>query len=121
MSLPIDPQGTYRVYLKADADVTEAQRPYFVFRRMNGREWRRVAELSEGYTEKSGIAESLDRVYEAVKIGMVAWHHKTDPATGAEVAYNPDDLDLVLDPIDAQEVIGAKMASGRVSIPEKKG
>jgi len=121
MTAPIDPQGTFKVYLDATADAAQDQRPYFAFRRLNGREWRRLAEMSDSLGDSTKTMDAIDLVYESVRIGLVGWGNQIDPATGDVVPFKPEDLDLVLDPVDAQEVIGKKMAGGRVQVEEKKG
>lgn len=121
MTSPIDPRGTFRVYLDADADIALNERPYFEFRRISGREWRKLAAMSDSLSESMKAAEAIDAVFETLCIGLVGWGNQINPEDGQPVPFDPKHIDLVANPVDAQEIINKKMAGGRVSTEEKKG
>lgn len=108
MPLALDPQQTFDVWVKSDADKPEAERPTFTFRYLNGREWRRVAEIWDGMDERASGPDGIDGIFEALRIGLAGWRNIRRP-DGSAWAFDAKDLDLILNPMEAMELVGAML------------
>ena len=113
----LDPTQTYTVFLESDAE--KSPRPEFVYRHLNCREWRKAAQL---YDMDAGAKadKNLDAVFEMLRMGLVGWRNMTDPATGDEIAFNPADLDLLIDMNEAMELTEKVLGNGQVSPDDTK-
>jgi hypothetical protein len=117
----LDPEATFDVVLKSDRDKPEAERPTFVYRHLNGREWRNLATLNDQFVASPGGNKSLDCIYEAVSIGLVGWRNMIDPKTGEPIAFSVENIDLVLDPFEADEITAQILSAGMPSPGEGNG
>lgn len=109
----IDPRRTYKLWLDIFADLPFAERPVFVYRRITGAEYLDIAK-QESAAGKS-VAEQTAEIYEAVKVGLVDWTSQTNAATGEPVPFDAARLSEVLDPMEAQEIIGKRLFGARTS------
>lgn len=120
MPRALEPNLTFDVVLESDQDKPTAEQPAFVYRTLNGREWRKMAALSDrmdaGGFSSSG--EPLDVIFDVCSIGLVGWRNMNGPS--GEIAFNPKDLDLLIDPIEAQELMREVMKGNQVSPSDKK-
>ena len=103
MPLSIDPNATFRIVL--DSDQGKDPEPAFIYRYLTGKEWRKLARLTEEMAQPSGITESLDKIYEAVLIGFHGWENITK--FGKE--FKDCTLEDLLSPAEAQEIIAKIM------------
>lgn len=103
MPISFDPDATFRITLATDADKPDGQRPAFVFRYMTNREWSRVEELFAEADKASTTREYVDRVNEALRIGLVGWEHMVD-LDGQEIPYANEDMDRVTTAVDSNEL-----------------
>ena len=120
MPKALDPEQTFDVVLDCDADKPAAERPTFMYRHLNGRQWRKLAALSDAFSSAGGGAAALDSIYEGVAIGLVGWRNMTDPATGKPIPFDAENIDLVLNPHEADELTAKVMAVGTPSPGEEE-
>lgn len=111
MPLALDPNELFELSLSRDEQRFDepATRPVFVFRFMTGREWKTVARLSESIEDSTGGAEAIEKVFEALATSLCGWRNVTD-RQGEEIPFNASDLDLVLNPPEAVELLERVMA-----------
>lgn len=114
MPRSLEPGGTFDVWLDADAERTP--RPTFQFRHMHARDWRKTVEISEQH-DGEALAR-LDATFNALRLSLVGWSNMI--ADGSPVAFDPANLDLLLDPIEAIEIFHKVLNGGRLSNEEKK-
>ena len=109
-----------KVILPSDEHKTEKV-PAFIYRPLNGREFIRMAEVNDRMVEGDmKVAERLGLVYETAAIGLVGWEYMTDPTTGNEFAFNPVDLDLIVNPFEVQSLLEKVMEAMQPSNDDKK-
>lgn len=116
--MPFDPTRTYSLWLSLFADVPVAERPMFVYRRITGVEYLDIAkqESAAGKT----ISEQTAELYEAVKVGLVDWKNQTNAATGEAVPFDLARINEVIDPMEANEIIGKRLYGARLSEADLK-
>lgn len=120
MPRALEPGVKYPIVLDSDSDKPEDKQPKLFYRSLNGREWRRVAAVSDGIEQSPDSGTMLDSLYEVVCLGLIGWKNMADPATGKEIPFKPEDIDLVLDPHEASEVMQKILDAGKVSPSDKK-
>lgn len=109
-----------KVVLKSDEHKTEKV-PAFIYRPLNGREFIRMAEVNDRMVEGDmKVAERLGLVYETAAIGLVGWENMTDATTGNEFAFNPSNLDLIVNPFEVQNLLEKVMEAMQPSNDDKK-
>lgn len=109
-----------KVVLQSDEHKTEKV-PAFIYRPLNGREFIRMAEVNDRMVEGDmKVAERLGLVYETAAIGLVGWENMTDATTGNEFAFNPSDLDLIVNPFEVQNLLEKVMEAMQPSNEDKK-
>ncbi len=109
-----------KVVLQSDEHKTEKV-PAFIYRPLNGREFIRMAEVNDRMVEGDmKVAERLGLVYETAAIGLVGWENMTDATTGNEFAFNPSDLDLIVNPFEVQNPLEKVMEAMQPSNEDKK-
>lgn len=114
MPITTDPEA--RIELVLDSDKDKQPQPAFIYRVLNGREWRKVAKVFDALQsgEVEGMSAQLDAIYETVATGLMDWKNMNDPETGEPIPFNKEDIDLVLNPIEAStdlmgKILGAVM------------
>jgi len=109
--MPIYTDPNARIDIVLDSDKDKENPPTFVYRALNGREWRKVAEafdtLQSGKVD--GMAAQLDAIYTTVAIGLMDWRNMFDPETGEPIPFNKNDVDLLLNPIEASTDLMGKI------------
>ena len=114
MPLALDPSKTFDVVLDSDKD--KDPKPTFRFRYPNGREWISIAEMADGIqTGARSGGEALRRMYDLLRLPLVGWENMN----GME--YKPEDLDLLLNPGEAGELLQKVMENIKPSDAEKNG
>ncbi len=109
-----------KVVLQSDEHKTEKV-PAFIYRPLNGREFIRMAEVNDRMVEGDmKVAERLGLVYETAAIGLVGWENMTDATTGNEFAFDPSDLDLIVNPFEVQNLLEKVMEAMQPSNDDKK-
>lgn len=120
MPIALEPGGRYPVVLEIDKNKPEATRPTFYFKALAGRKWREAARISDSLELQRDSFQVVDQLYEAVKWGLVDWEHMIDPETGQAIPFNPDDLDLIIQPAEAAELIPKMLTAGLPTGDERK-
>ena len=109
-----------RVVLESDKHKTDNV-PAFIYRPLNGREFIRMAEVNDRMVEgEMKVAERLGLVYETAAIGLVGWENMVDATTSNEFAFDPADLDLIVNPFEVQNLLEKVMEAMQPSNDEKK-
>ncbi len=106
-----DPKRTYQLALDCFEDVPAKERPVFVYRRINGREYTEIAASQE--TQGRSLAEQTDAIYSALKIGLVDWKCQTNPTNDELVAFDLERIADILDPVDANQLLTKRLLSAR--------
>jgi hypothetical protein len=137
MPIYLDPKGKFDLTLASDKDKTPA--PSFRFRYLNGRKWRKLAEIQDeiakGAATGASGAVTLDRIYEALRVGLVGWANVTTddaevlgefnitPAMQGEpmeLPYKPELLDVIVGPGEANELLEGLVATIRPGADDVK-
>lgn len=121
MPKALDPEATFDVVLESDRDKAQGERPTFMYRHLNGREWRKLATLNDQFVASPGGNKSLDCIYEAVAIGLVGWRNMIDRETQEPIEFSPENIDLVIDPFEADEITAQILSAGTPSPGEENG
>ena len=118
MPLVLEPNATYDVVLSSDAGKPKDKQPTFIFRYLSGREWKKLAKLSDEFDQKTSGEKALDLVFRAIKMVLFGWRNMNGP-DGKEIEYNPDELEAIVTPGEAVELMQAAV-SQQPSIEDKK-
>lgn len=116
--MSFDPKQTYSVSLDFFSDVPEKERPCFVYRRINGREYNEIAKTKE--LEGRLLSEQTEAIYAALRIGLVDWKNQIDPATNEAIPFDAERLPDVLDPVEGMELVDKRLFGARLSGAERK-
>jgi len=115
MPIALDPDSTFEVVLESDQNKPKENQPTFTFRVLTGRDWLRVTQLSD----KAETGEdSVKLVYQSIQVGLVGWRNMVKP-DGSEIPFEPKDLDAILTPAEANEMLEHLM-NQRLSLGDKK-
>ena len=124
MPKALDPDVKHRIVLESDRDKPKDKQPYFEYRSLTGREWRKVAEVADqdaDAMESSSGAEQLDMVYQTCSIGLVGWGNMIDPKTKKPIPFDVSKLEDVIDPIEAlTDLLGQLMTTAMLTDDDKK-
>lgn len=120
MPRAIDPQSVFDVVLDSDQHKPAEEQPAFIYRALNGREWRRMAAVADkseqGFKDST---EMVDMIFDHLKIGLVGWKNMVG-FDGTVIEFNPDGLLDLLDPIEAMELMTKVIQGCKVSQTDKK-
>jgi hypothetical protein len=106
MPIALEPDSVYDVVLSTDSGKPLEKRPTFVFRYLSSRKWKELTRLADGFeTNKSG-AGAIDSVFSVIRMVLVGWRNMTGP-DGKEIPYNPDEIDDLVTPAEAMELMMA--------------
>ena len=120
MPRALEPGMEFEIVLDSDAEKPAGARPTFVYRSINGREWRSIAAITDRM-EAGGFSsggDALDVIYQACSTGLVSWRNMYGP--DGEIEFNASDLDLVIDPMEAKELMFKVMSEMQVTSEDKK-
>jgi hypothetical protein len=109
MPLILEPNATYKIVLSTDSDKPESKQPYFSFRYLNGREWLKLARLSDEFETSNKGDNTLQLVFKAIRISLIGWGNMID-IDGQEIPYDPAKLEDILIPSEAAELMQAAVA-----------
>ena len=120
MPITTDPQAKIELVLESDKDKDNP--PKFIYRVLNGREWRQVAKVFDALQggEVGGMSAQLDAIYDTVSIGLLGWENMNDPQTGLPIPFAKEDIDLVLNPIEASTDLMGKILGAVIPTHEDK-
>lgn len=95
--------------------------PAFIYRPLNGKEFIKVAEVNDAMLSGNlAIAERLDLVYKTAQVGLVGWENMNNPATGRDFPFDPETLDMIVNPFEVQELIEQVLQAMQPSYDVKK-
>lgn len=95
MPVAIDPDATFRTWLRSDAD--KDPRPEFEFRYLTNRQWGEIARIQDGLEEYEDGIKAMDAIFDLLKKYLVALHNMGD--------YTADRLEDLLTNHEAQELV----------------
>lgn len=104
MPLALEPTETFRVVLESDKKKPEAERPYFEFRHLSGREWRKLAKLTDSGSEPKDGLDEMDDAIKMISSGLVGWGNMKT-ATSTTIRFNKKRLDEILTPAETFELL----------------
>jgi len=119
MPICLDPEQTFDLPLSNDAATADAERPAFTFRFMATRDWLKMERLMTEADAEETASGRMQKVYDALRVPLVGWQNMRDH-TGAPIAYDPADLDLVTSPADAAELAQRVLAEAVAKETELK-
>lgn len=118
MPLAIRPNSTYEVVLTTDMDLSENDRPIFIFRYVNCVEWEEIAALDDEFESIKNSKKMLELTFKVIKKTLCGWRNiKT--AEGREIPFNVEKLKSMVSLGEAIELMQAAVAQ-RPSVPDKK-
>jgi len=115
MPLALDPQQTFSVVLESDK--SQPRPPRWVFRYLTARQFQRVARLQASLDEAAGDEDVIDRLVDAVRIGLVEVVDLVNQQGYSVTAA--DDLADVLTVFEIQELI-VKLTQQLPTFEDKK-
>lgn len=107
MPVSADPNATFKVSLKCDQHLPQAERPWFELKYMVARKLRKALdELDERLMAAVEMKDLPEKgiYFEYVRIGLVRWGNLKDPATGEAVSFDIDKLDDYLTIAEIREL-----------------
>lgn len=114
--MSFDPQQTYSLSLDFYADVPAETRPCLTYRRINGREYGEIVRENCEHTKSiDNGGHGNEHVYAALRVGLVDWKNQIDPSTNDPVAFDPQRLCDILDPVEAIELVSKRLYAARVN------
>jgi len=118
MPITLDPQTTYPVVLATDR--AKKHPPTFIYRYLNGRQWKKLAAVSDDLDQMITGVGAIDAVYRIIEVGLVGWENLNNRAD-EPIIFDKDHLELdeILTPAEAVEIMQAIMAQ-TPSIDDKK-
>jgi len=119
MPIALDPKRTFTVTLESDRDKPVETRPLFVCRYLTARQWKEIARLQDGIDESAGGAEALERIIEAIAMGLVGWENMIAP-DGERVPFDAHDLDTLLTMPEAMELFQKMLAQQQLTGADAK-
>lgn len=124
MPIGLEPDATFEVVLKGQEGRPEPAT--FVFRYLSMRDWKAVGEAWDHVGEKVGDLEVpltlggwMDQLLEALRKPLAGWRNVT--RDGAEVAYDPGQLDAILAPYQVKELLRSFIEASTLGPDSKKG
>jgi len=119
MPRALDPDAVFALVLDSDADKPPESRPAFLYRPVTGREWRRLALIGDDIEGAASGVAALDALFASLRVGLAGWRNMRDPA-GNEIPFDPAELDALLDPREANELLFKLLESVSVSGDDAK-
>lgn len=130
------PGELLRLHLSGDADIPEATRPTFLTPGLSADKWRQMMgqflKLAKQQREQavtadtiSGMemsADALTACFDLLGTSIVGWEHMIDQRANPpkELAFSPEALQNVLDPVEAMELMQLVLNAANVSKEDKK-
>jgi hypothetical protein len=117
MPLALEPGGSWPFVLKTDR--AREKPATFHVRHLSAREYRGLVATLDAVGTAPTAAEVLDRLLAAVRPHVAGWDRLVDRG-GAAVAFDADNLDLVLSVGELWELAYATLGGARLAEAEKK-
>jgi len=117
MPLGLEPNRKFPVILEVDAG--KENPPTFYFKYLTGRDWRKLAEMSDKITSADGGAEAIDLIYESLGKGLVGWENMIDPETHEPIPFDIKELDRMVSMTETHELM-EKFRNQGIGADDKK-
>lgn len=121
MPRAIDFDQTFDLVLDCDKDKPEGERPAFVYRTLSVREYRALVRYMRDDSKASNDV-IVDEATKHAATGLVGWKNQkavTDGNGLVDVSFDPAELDRLITPLEAFELIN-KLISSCTSSPDDK-
>jgi hypothetical protein len=128
----LHPGQTFDVVLKSDKALSlpPDETPFFKFRPISGLGWMQAVKAMSSIKDVdvedvAAVPGTIATIYSTVRIGLCGWGNMYDRNVpeGKEptwIPYDPDKLEEIIDPLEAQELVEAMMASAEITPADKK-
>ena len=122
MPLALDTEQTFDRVLESDKDKPEDKRPTFTFRFLSNREWKQVAKLADNIQDlqDKDLEPLLTEVENGLRVGLVGWRNMVNPQTGKPIPYNPENLDMIINPAEMWELVFKVRNHVSLDVSDKK-
>lgn len=104
MPLALEPNETFKVVLEHDTKKAKEKQPFFEFRYLSGREWKKIAKQADKMEDSIDGAAAIDKVFDIIRSGLVGWDNMFGP-DGKKISYQPKELDRIVTLTEAQELL----------------
>ena len=105
MPLVLEPNQIFKVVLESDKSKPENKRPYFKFRYLSGRDWKKLAKTADGINKAKTGEQAINVIFELLVTGLVGWGNMVDPKTHKKIEFNKDNLDQLVTMKEANELL----------------
>jgi hypothetical protein len=109
-----------RISLAIDEHLPETDRPAFIYAVHTCRQWRELSAANDSLAASKSGAEAIDKMFSALRIGLIGWQGMANPETGDPIAFDPNELDRLLTTSEACELLLKVIAAGRASVADRK-
>jgi len=115
MPISMDKDQTFRIVLKTDQGKSKKLQPYFEFRFLTNREFKKLADVISDVEQIEGknLRDILTKLEEAITIPLVGWGKMN-------MKYNPKKIDELLTPDEIKELLAGVLEHTTPSNKEKK-
>jgi hypothetical protein len=120
----LSPNDTDRYVLQSDRQLPLAEQPYFLFRTLNGVQYRDVTRLMAQTRDlgESNPAEAIDGLFAALDVGLAGWGNMVDrtQTPHSKIPFGSTAPNQILDPSEAGELVQAMLRGAELSADDKK-
>lgn len=112
----VEPGEAYKIEFE-----TRRGKVAFYFRHLSMRNQKRAMLAYDGWLDgKKKTEECYAETIEFFRLSLVNWENAKDLETGEPVPFKLDDIDLILDLVDARGLLLKTLRNGRPAAEEKK-
>lgn len=112
----VEPGEVYKIEFETRRGVVD-----FYFRHLSMRYQKRAMLAYDAWLDgKKKTEECYAETIEFFRFALVKWENARDLVTGEPVRFNLDDIDLILDIVDARGLLLKTLRNGRPAAEEKK-
>ncbi len=105
MPVALDPSKRFEIVLDSDKDKPKETQPRFFCRVLSSAAWKEIINIGEQARGSTDGREIISSVFAALKMAIVDWQNM------GEHAFSQNAFELILDPVEARELLG-KVVSG---------
>lgn len=119
--MPIALESGKRWPVVLDSDKGMKPEPTFFVRALSMREQYEVADVIDSEKKGKTARQIFDEVLDCLKLHVIGWENMVDENTGEIIQFDLDQLNRLIDYVQARELLSKIMINGHVSHEEKKG
>jgi len=110
----------YPVILSTDLKLPEDKQPRFIFQYLSGKRWEEISTISDQFDDVKTGGDMIRLAFKAIRVSLVGWENMIDPKTGKEIPFDPAQLDDMLIPREAIELMQAAVSQVPTNEDKKK-